>query len=63
MTAVFSTLGALALCVLGLMKYFNRKNREKRRRIDAADKLGKEGIKERDTSKIMAALNRLRRER
>ena len=48
--------------IVGLWKLFGRKAKERRERIAAADKQFKEGMAERDPSKITAANSRLNRD-
>lgn len=54
-------LGIIAV-ISGLWKYFGRKSKEKRERIDAAKKISDEGRTERDPSKVTAGFNRINRD-
>jgi hypothetical protein len=61
---MFSVLGILSgiiACIIGVWKYFGRKARETRERITAAEKLGKDGVDEKDPSKITAGFDRINR--
>jgi len=50
--------------VIGLaLRFFHRKNRERRESIKATEAEGKKGLSERDPSKITAFFNRIRRQR
>ena len=59
MSGWLAVIGSILACAIGVWKYFGRKSREKRERITEADKLFKEGMAERDPSKITAANSRL----
>ena len=56
---VWAVIGSICAMIIGVWKYFGRKAKEKRERITEADKLFKEGMGERDASKITAANARL----
>ena len=54
-----AVIASLFAMIIGVWKFFGRKSKEKRERINEADKLHKEGMAERDPSKITAANSRL----
>lgn len=62
MMTVLGVIGAVLSCIIGVWKLFGRKARERRERVDAADAQFKEGMQERDPSKITASNSRLNRE-
>lgn len=59
---IFGVIGAVLSCIIGVWKLFGRKAKERRERVEAADKQFKEGMAERDPSKITAANSRLNNE-
>ncbi len=59
MNAWLAVIGSLFAIIIGLWKFFGRKAREKRERLDAASKQFKEGMDERDPSKITSANDRI----
>lgn len=52
-------IGSLLAIVIGAWRFFGRKAKEKRERLDEANKLHKEGMSERDPSKLTASGDRL----
>jgi len=54
-----AVIGSLFAMIIGLWKFFGRKAKEKRERIEKANNLFEEGINERDPSKITASNSRL----
>ena len=59
--SIFSALSGLLLIIIGVWKYFSRKNRERRKNADEARKLTESGIKNNDASEISAGFDRINR--
>ena len=59
--SIFSALSGLFLIIIGLWKFFGRKNRERRKNADEARKLTESGIKNNDASEISAGFDRINR--
>lgn len=57
--AILGFLSLLASCAIGVWKLFGRKAKEKRERIEGAEKLIQEGGKDRDPRKRIAGVDRL----
>ena len=58
MNQVLAVIGSLFAMIIGVWKFFGRKAKERRERIDQADKMFKEGVEERDASKIIGSADR-----
>jgi hypothetical protein len=58
---IISALGSLFLMIIGLWKFFARKNRERRKNAEDAQKLVQEGTDENNPSKVVAGFNRINR--
>ena len=58
MSAWLAVIGSVLACFIGIWKYYGRKAKERRERIEAADKQFKEGVEERDPSKIIGSADR-----
>ena len=56
---MWAAIGSLLLIVIGVWKFFRGKGRAKKDRLDAAGKINKEGMDERDPSKITASNDRI----
>lgn len=59
MNAWLAVIGSLFAMIIGLWKFFSRKNQEKRTRIANAEKQFQEGVKDRDPSKILGSADRI----
>lgn len=58
---IWVAIGSLLALILGVWKYYSSKRREKKKQVDEAGALFEEGMREKDESKINAALGRLNR--
>ena len=61
MTSILGIISGILACVIGVWRLFTRKAKERRKRIDEAEKIIHEGIDSGDVSRINAGINRLRR--
>ena len=61
MSAWLAVIGSLFAMIIGIWKYYGRKAKERRDLIDAATKQVKEGIDEKDPSKITGGFDRINR--
>jgi hypothetical protein len=58
-TSLLAVLGAALTLIIGVFKYFTDKEREVKEEKRKANELLEEGINEKDTSKITAAIARI----